>query len=379
MFCKQTNLEPNTPYRIKCKVKTLGVESTDDTLGGAQICITDTIEKSMTITGDTEEWQELEFMFNSKDRTSVEIAFRLGGYNTTCSGIAWFTDFTMEKGELETSNNWKYACIAFPNLDVELEINGVKQDFKFEMTDSDISDMKKNMQRFQNSISELTNGKITATYDFFTVNETIRTLSYDDENGYYVSPDNIEKILYPYVANKGYDYIFICVRMGDANQNLEIPVNDWIGLGGMDYLGIGFSNIRLPNSDKSYIYKYNDRINTFPEEVFVHEFIHTLERNAQEYGNDIIELHDYSKYGYNESKKEGLKQWYYDYMNKNVEGNLGLPEEVFTIKPVKQDNFKNGNYLDEFREPQNFIEEVKMILEQIQLLFKEVEGEEELT
>lgn len=45
----------------------------------------------------------------------------------------------------------------------------------------------------------------------------------------------------------------------------------------MDYYGIGFSNIRLPNDSKSYIYKYNMKINTFPEEVFLHEFLHTLE------------------------------------------------------------------------------------------------------
>ena len=57
-----------------------------------------------------------------------------------------------------------------------------------------------------------------------------------------------------------------------------------LGYGSMDYYGIGFSNIRLPNDSKSYIYKYNTQINTFPEEVFLHEFLHSLERNAQEYG-----------------------------------------------------------------------------------------------
>ena len=51
----------------------------------------------------------------------------------------------------------------------------------------------------------------------------------------------------------------------------------------MDYYGIGFSNIRLPNDSKSFIYKYNTRINTFPEEVLLHEFLHSLERNSKEY------------------------------------------------------------------------------------------------
>ena len=66
----------------------------------------------------------------------------------------------------------------------------------------------------------------------------------------------------------------------------------------MDLYGIGYSNIRLPNDSSSYIYTYNSRINTFPEEVFVHEFLHSLERIMQERNYDIPELHDYKKYGY---------------------------------------------------------------------------------
>ena len=73
----------------------------------------------------------------------------------------------------------------------------------------------------------------------------------------------------------------------------------------MDYYGIGFSNIRLPNDSKSYIYKYDSRINAFPEEVFLHEFLHTLERNAKEYGYERPELHDYEKYGYQNEKIYG--------------------------------------------------------------------------
>ena len=75
----------------------------------------------------------------------------------------------------------------------------------------------------------------------------------------------------------------------------------------MDYYGIGFSNIRLPNDSRSYIYKYNSRINTFPEEVFLHEFLHSLERNAQEYGYDRPELHDYEKYGYEKKRADRLR------------------------------------------------------------------------
>lgn len=132
----------------------------------------------------------------------------------------------------------------------------------------------------------------------------------------------------------------------------------------MDYYGIGFSNIRLPNSSKSYIYKYDTRINTFPEEVFMHEFLHSLERTAKEYGYERPELHSYEKYGYKNETLIGQKKWYTDYINKNIEtdsGNIGLPREVYTLKPAKSNNFNYSYKMDEFKQPKNIIEEVKEI------------------
>ena len=71
--------------------------------------------------------------------------------------------------------------------------------------------------------------------------------------------------------------------MGDTLSS--IPVNEWIGLGSMRYDSIGFSNIRMPNDLRnSTMYKYNIKNDTFPEEVFVHEFLHSLERNLTEKG-----------------------------------------------------------------------------------------------
>ena len=130
----------------------------------------------------------------------------------------------------------------------------------------------------------------------------------------------------------------------------------------MDYCGIGFSNIRLPNDSRSYIYKYNSRINTFPEEVFLHEFLHSLERNAQEYGYERPELHDYEKYGYENELLEGQKQWYTDYMNKEIkttEGNVGLPAEIYTLKPAKNSDFDYSYKIEDvFKQPENIIEEI---------------------
>ena len=181
-------------------------------------------------------------------------------------------------------------------------------------------------------------------YEIINITEPINSLSYDEINGYYVNASNLVNLIDEYIEQKEYDHIFAVIKLGDSEQNVEIPVNDWIGLGGMDYMGIGLSNIRLPSDDSIYIYEYNSRINTFPEEVYIHEFLHSLERILKEYGYNIPALHDNEKYGYEDEILIGLKNWYSDYMqckilNENNEY-IGLDKIVYTLKPPHNSNFE---------------------------------------
>lgn len=366
MFYKTISVTPNTPYKVTCMVRTQDIKTIKEvSSGGAHICISDTVEKSESVKG-TNDWQKLEFIFNSKNRTSVNIGFRLGGYDDNCTGTAWFSDFMIESGSSNEDSNWNFACLVFENTNVTIDQNGEKKQINLSMSTTDIADMRQNMARFKTSCEELSNHKMSVNYDFIQVKEAITSLSYDNQNGYYVGPENIENILKSYRQGKNYDHIFICVRLGDRMHQNDIPVYDWIGLGGMDYLGIGFSNIRLPNSEKSYTYKYDARINTFPEEVFLHEFLHSLERTAKEYGFERPELHDYAKYGYQEERFIGLKKWYQDYMNKNIKtqnGMIGLDEAIYRLKPNHEDDFTYSYQMDEFKEPTNIIEKINQIFQ----------------
>ena len=122
----------------------------------------------------------------------------------------------------------------------------------------------------------------------------------------------------------------------------------------MEYHGIGYSNIRLPDNKSNYAYKYNNRFNT-------------LERNSASYGFEVPNLHDYIKYGYIEEKLEGQKKWYIDYMNKNINYNgkkIGLPSEIYTHKPVHESNFKYSIETDDLKEPQNIIEVIRREIHQ---------------
>lgn len=98
MFYKEIKVTPNTPYKVTCMVKTEDVKNVKEvSAGGAHISIADTVEKSKSITG-TNDWQKLEFIFNSKDRKNIKLGFRLGGYEDNSTGTAWFSNFKIEVG-----------------------------------------------------------------------------------------------------------------------------------------------------------------------------------------------------------------------------------------------------------------------------------------
>ncbi len=366
MFSKTISVIPNTPYKVTCRVKVENVES-DKPTGGAQICIGDTTERSIRISG-TQEWQELTFMFNSKNRDKVDIGFRLGGFEEKSKGIAWFSDFKIESGTAIEDNNWKFGCFIFPKIDVNVEVNGKTERVNLQMSDTDIQDLRNNLARFKNTISNMSDNKIKIDYDLHIIEEPIKTISYDEENEYYISPDDVYEYINSYVEQNEYDYIYVGIRMADIQGGNTTLTNDWVGLGGMEYYGIGFSNIRLPDSESNLIYKYNYNYNTFPEEVYLHEFLHTLERNSREYGYEVPDLHEYAKYGYSEDRIDGQKKWYSDYMNKEIEYNgekLGLPAEIYTHKPVHESNFKYGLELDYLDEPENIIEIIRSFFNRV--------------
>lgn len=344
MVSKKVNLKKNRPYRVTCMVKTENVESSSDKSGsGAHISIDGETTRSIALRG-TNDWQKLELIFNSKNKEEAKIGFRLGGYEGECKGTVWFSEMKIEQGVADESNEWKFACFIYNATDVNIKNENVK----IQVSDTEVSDIRNTIRRFEDVCETLSQGKMKAKCDFYNIDKPLSKLSYDEEFGYYVGPEDVENDIKETINQNNYDHIFVIVKLGNDQFMNTIQINDWIGLGSMDYYGIGFSNIRLPNDSKSYVYKYDSRINEFPEEVFLHEFLHSLERNAKEYGYEIPALHDYEKYGYKNEQLLGQKVWYTDYMNCNIDsenGKIGLPEEIYTLKPAKNSDFESATEL----------------------------------
>lgn len=225
-FYKKVKVKKNTPYKVTCMVKTENVVSDKNISGvGAQISIVGTTEKSMAVTGNSD-WQKIEMIFNSKNREEVDIGFRLGGYLGKCTGTAWFSDFTMEAGVLDDSNNWNFACFIFEDIDVVID----NKQIKISTTAQDIIDIKDTISRFQTSVRDMCNRKMIANCDTYIVKQPITKLSYDEEFGYYVAAEDIENIIKDTVKQNEYDHIFVVIRLGDEKHQKDIEINDWIGL-----------------------------------------------------------------------------------------------------------------------------------------------------
>ena len=138
----------------------------------------------------------------------------------------WFSDFTMEAGVLDDSNNWNFACFIFEDIDVVID----NKQIKISTTAQDIIDIKDTISRFQTSVRDMSNRKMIANCDTYIVKQPITKLSYDEEFGYYVAAEDIENIIKDTVNQNEYDHIFVVIRLGDEKHQKDIEINDWIGL-----------------------------------------------------------------------------------------------------------------------------------------------------
>lgn len=226
MFYKKIQVNKNTPYKVTCMVKTNNVESKEETSGvGAQISIEGTTERSIAISG-TQDWQKIELIFNSKNREELNLGFRLGGYLGEAKGEAWFSNFSIEEGTASENSDWKFECFIFETTDVNLNGNQIK----LQVTQNDKKDIKNTIKLFETSCKELSKGKMTASCDIYEVDTPLSKLSYDNEFGYFVAPEDVEEQIKDKISENDYDHIFVIVRLGDEKHLEDIEVNDWIGL-----------------------------------------------------------------------------------------------------------------------------------------------------
>lgn len=66
------------------------------------------------------------------------------------------------------------------------------------------------------------------SYKVINITKPLESISYTEENGYYVSPMDVQELIQEYIEKEEFDHIFIAVKLGDVLHTDE--VGDWIGL-----------------------------------------------------------------------------------------------------------------------------------------------------
>lgn len=351
MLYKTIEVKKNTAYKVSCMVKTENVQAEEKLGGGFNIGLKDTLEKSISIYG-TNDWTELTFYFNSKNNESVDIAFRLGDNSQNCKGTVWFSDMNLEIGRQRKTANWNFAVFMINNTQLEVEGQKISE----QLSNPQENIIENSFIGFKETLEDFTNNDIKVEYDIINIDKPLTRVSYDPESGYYISREDSYELINEYIYDKKqYDHIFVVANIGDKISTDEL---EWIGLGGMLYDNIGYSNIRISDeSMRAYITSYS---NYFPEEVILHEFLHTLERNSIRLGYETIALHDYKKYGYRNDAKYGQKDWYRDYILNRIQNtDNGIREEVFYTQPVSNKNFSKRDDITEIlNKSENFIQRI---------------------
>ncbi len=92
-FVQTLTVKPNTTYKLTCYIKTENVSGG----AGANIALETVMARSTALTG-TNDWTKVELVGKTgPDQKELIVGFRLGGFGATCTGTAWFDEFTAEK------------------------------------------------------------------------------------------------------------------------------------------------------------------------------------------------------------------------------------------------------------------------------------------
>lgn len=59
---------------------------------------------------------------------------------------------------------------------------------------------------------------MSAEYETIEITKPITSLSYDNENGYYLSEEDASGLIDNYLKEKDYDHIFVVMKLGDINK-----------------------------------------------------------------------------------------------------------------------------------------------------------------
>lgn len=160
-------IQPNTNYRVSGWIKTENVGHTVETVDmGATLSILGTWDEHSNALLGTNDWTYVSFAFNSRQRTEVTVAARLGFWSGTTTGTAWFDD--LELAPIQASDphpGWKILALIFDTVDFRFtDEAGVPHHYFTVMTPEEKDQAAQTVAAFvEQDIPALTSGNMIPT------------------------------------------------------------------------------------------------------------------------------------------------------------------------------------------------------------------------
>lgn len=329
---KTYSVKPNTLYVVSVDVKTKDVVNLENPVNplGANISVGD-YNNSRGILG-TNDWQTIRVVGRSDAKGILSVSMNLGYYSDTCTGTAWFENIRVTPAsKFKTSDNtWKFLAVILTDTGIDVMDNDTNRRVKLshEMSLKEVSAIKKSLNAFAKDFTNDADGLFKVEVDI--VESDVKCTSYTKGSyGYTVSASDA----YTYLEKNnidiaGYDHVIMITCLP------SLPAS-YYGLGGTFIDGkVGFSFVLHTDVNYCVDYLNGEYEGLWPSAVYIHEFLHCIESYSDALNLEIPVLHDGEKYGYTD--KEEWREWYTDYIHKDVVKNgkkVGVDPQIWKLRP----------------------------------------------
>jgi hypothetical protein len=205
------------------------------------------------------------------------------------------------------TTTWKTLALVYRETDVTFPRNGSSYRLRARMSDSTFDTIHQLIGQTKRTVNDWSGGLAAWNLTMIDVPHPVTNVV-PLGSGYWVNPDVVKSDLDKYAPTGTYDSVILVWEPRDSS-GVEIPVPAW-GLtmvGGWWSNGAGFSSVITLKSMSTWTGQ------TYPEEVFVHEWMHQVIYFHEQAGRMKLDLHAGSQYGYSASNGS-WKKWTSDVM-----------------------------------------------------------------
>ncbi|MFO0793392.1 MAG: hypothetical protein U0586_04940, partial [Candidatus Brocadiaceae bacterium] len=222
---------------------------------------------------------------------------------------------------------WKMLVIVYPRIDASYIWKGKTYYLQHEMNYSDRSFFLQTINRIPDTVYSWAGGNTQIKLTVVISDRPIQSVTVtnegtnDEKANWWISPDDVRSEMDTYAPPGTYDSIIAVFNLVEGSIWGVGSVGTW----GSVTNGAGYAMVQLPINFQAWG-------STYPEEIIVHEWLHTVEGFYRGFGYAVPSLHDAEKYGYKPDGNGSWHRWYEDYMQNKVWNGtkyVGVPSDAW--------------------------------------------------